>query len=250
LEQITHNNHYVPQFYLKNWSDNGKTLWTYNILVSDKNVPFWDDKSISSIATLKDFYTREIDNKEIDDFEQWFNKDFETPAKITIDKVKKEKRLSADDWNALVNYAAAQYLRTPAKLSNSLNKWRDTMPGVLQKALNNAITKLEKPRFTFNQIESDIDAKLIPMKVNIDKENGILSVNSLVGKGMYLFAIKHLLTKTVDVLKKYKWHIVHAAYNFEWATSDDPVICLNYYSKDNYDFNGGWEKKAAKYFCH
>ncbi|MEL7570097.1 MAG: DUF4238 domain-containing protein [Eubacteriaceae bacterium] len=89
MSQITHKNHYVPQFYLKNWSNNGQTIWTYNILVSDNKVPLWRETAISSTAALKDFYTREINEEEYDDFEKLLNDDFEMPAKIVIDKVKK-----------------------------------------------------------------------------------------------------------------------------------------------------------------
>lgn len=37
-----------------------------------------------------------------------------------------------------------------------------------------------------------------------------------------------------------------AAPGISWPTSDDPVICLNYYGKDNYDFGGGWGKKGCE----
>lgn len=40
-QNITRRNHYIPQFYLKNWSLDGKTIQTYSILVSNANVPYW-----------------------------------------------------------------------------------------------------------------------------------------------------------------------------------------------------------------
>lgn len=40
-QNISHRNHYIPQFYLKNWSPDGRTIQTYSILVSNENVPYW-----------------------------------------------------------------------------------------------------------------------------------------------------------------------------------------------------------------
>lgn len=48
--QITHNNHYVPQFYLKNWSQDGNSIFVYNLLVSDSRIPYWGRKKIKSTA--------------------------------------------------------------------------------------------------------------------------------------------------------------------------------------------------------
>ena len=71
--QVTHDNHYVPQFYLKNWSMDGKTVQVYSVLVSNKAVPLWEEKSISRIASLNDLYTRVEGEMPIDDFETTFN---------------------------------------------------------------------------------------------------------------------------------------------------------------------------------
>ena len=80
-QNLTHRNHYIPRFYLKNWSLDGKTMQTYSILVSNSKVPYWTQQSIKNSAVWSDFYTRIEGDKEIDDFEHWFDREFETPAK-------------------------------------------------------------------------------------------------------------------------------------------------------------------------
>ena len=40
--EITHDNHYVPQFYLRNWSTDGLRVFTYRLLASHPNVPLWE----------------------------------------------------------------------------------------------------------------------------------------------------------------------------------------------------------------
>ena len=57
-QSITHRNHYIPRFYLKNWSLDGKTILTYSILVSNSKVPYWTQQSIKNSAVWNDFYRR------------------------------------------------------------------------------------------------------------------------------------------------------------------------------------------------
>ncbi|WP_158408584.1 DUF4238 domain-containing protein [Desulfosporosinus fructosivorans] len=41
--QTTHNNHYIPQFYLKNWSQDGINIYIYSLLVPDSRNPLLDE---------------------------------------------------------------------------------------------------------------------------------------------------------------------------------------------------------------
>jgi hypothetical protein len=63
--------------------------------------------------------------------------------------------------------------------------------------------------------------------------------------GLWLFEIKHILTNTAKVLLRHKWSIMYP-FGLEWFTSDDSVICLNYYKKGSYDFSGGWGNKGSE----
>jgi len=80
LNQTTHNNHYIPhipQFYLKNWSKDGNSIFVYSLLVPDFRIPYWNHRKIKFTAVWNDFYTRNEGEKEIDDFEKWFDREFE-----------------------------------------------------------------------------------------------------------------------------------------------------------------------------
>ena len=112
--QISHSNHYVPQFYLKNWSQDGNNIYVYSILVSDSRVPYWSLRRIKSTAVWNDFYTRKVGQNEIDDFEKWFDREFETPAKKVFDSLKNNHNLNKDESEVLSRFVAAQHLRTPA----------------------------------------------------------------------------------------------------------------------------------------
>ena len=80
MRQITHDNHFVPQLYLKQWSDDGIHIWAYRILVSHENVPEWDYRPISGVAYQRDLYTSYDNGQEVDDFEKWLETEFENPV--------------------------------------------------------------------------------------------------------------------------------------------------------------------------
>jgi hypothetical protein len=118
------------------------------------------------------------------------------------------------------------------------------MPALFEEVLQKIPQQLEANLgITSRKPQISQEVNLIPIKISIDKEIGQVRVDSLIGKGMYLFALKHLLTKTINVLEKHQWHIIHAADGISFPTSDDPVICLNYNSEHEYDFKGGWSNK-------
>lgn len=242
--QTTHNNHYIPQFYLKNWSQDGISIFAYSLLVPDSRIPYWSRKKIKSTAVWNDFYTRNEGQKEVDDFEKWFDREFESPVKKVFDNLLKGHDLDKDESEKLSRFVGAQYLRIPARLNGLMARWRTEMPTLFEEGLQKISKQLEaNPQIIRRQPQISEEANLLPIKVSVNKEMGQVKVDSLVGKGMYLFALKHLLTKTISILGKHQWHIIHAADDVSFPTSDDPVICLNYNSEHEYDFKGGWGKK-------
>lgn len=85
--------------------------------------------------------------------------------------------------------------------------------------------------------------QLWPMKVVVDKENSMVEIKTVVGRGLYLHNLKCLLSSTLKVAECHDWQILHASEDISFPTSDDPVICMNYRNEHDYDFNGGWGRK-------
>ena len=235
---ITHRNHYVPQFYLKNWSQDGNKIWVYSLLVPHSKVPYWKEKSIEYLAVWNDFYTRNNGEKEVDDFERWFNKEFETPTEPIIQKLIEGKSITRQEEILLTHYVMAQDLRVPARVNFILDE--------AKKSLNSFMAS-----FSFDNVKEEDILKarhdeindILPINVHLDKEKQGVEISTFVGKGVYLFALKHLLTSTVKKVEHYRWHVIHASDGVSFPTTDDPVVLLNYYNKEKYDFNGGWNAK-------
>lgn len=125
MPQITRDNHFVPQFYLKKWSKNGTHIWAYRTLVSHQSNPEWKLRAIRGVAFQRDLYTSIENGEEIDEFERWIESNYEQPVQESIQKVIKNKNLTNLDWECLALFVAAQDVRTPTSYLESMKRWKN-----------------------------------------------------------------------------------------------------------------------------
>ncbi len=169
MNQVTHDNHYVPKVYLKQWSDDSLHVWAYRLLVSNENVPEWQHRSMDKTAFLRDLYTEIENGEEIDEFEKWLEFEFENPVQKSIRKVLKDNPLSSRDWELLASFLGAQDTRTPQSYLESTERWERTLPDLMQKTLDNSVRKLEDEEFRKNiEVSSNDESSLF---------NGVLEIN-------------------------------------------------------------------------
>lgn len=258
MQQITHDNHFVPQLYLKQWSDDGIHIWSYRILVSHEKVPEWINRPIRGVAFQPDLYTSFENGKEIDEFEKWLEEDFEKPVQESIKKVLKNNDLSALDWERLATFLGAQDVRTPLSYIDSMERWRKTLPKLMQDTMEKSVNKLEdmksrgekphNPPITDNQfLKTTLTIQIQPPNES-DTEHGYIRASINTGRALWIESQKLLLSKTITALQGHKWSIVHPAKGYQWFTCDHPVIKLNYYDNGNYDLKGGWGNKGTNIF--
>ncbi len=236
-KNITHKNHYVPQFYLKNWSKDGKTLYVYSILVANENIPLWKQVSIRNTAVWPDLYTRKNEVEEIDDFERWFSSEFEAPGKPIFDKVIRGKELSDSENILLSKFIIAQKIRTPAMLGTILDLGREKFSVAMEKVMQKFIHEvaeginLSKKHYV---VQDDPD---IPIAITFDRKNRLLESKMLIGKSMYLHMIKHLLSTAEQYIHKYYWQVIEADSRISFPTSDNPIVYFNYLGNGCYNFD-------------
>src|SRR5207245_423998 len=119
-------NHYVSCLYLKRFAASPGRVWTYRTLVAHSRVPVWKLAAIKGVAYRAHLYTRLAAGVPTDEIERWLNADFETPAEEALMKATADMRLSPTDWHNLVRFLAAQDVRTPARLAENLQRWKDS----------------------------------------------------------------------------------------------------------------------------
>jgi hypothetical protein len=245
-DQLTRANHYVPQCYLKRWANSSGKIWTSRLLVPDERVPVWKQCSIRGVAHHQNLYTRLVEGQESDDVEQWLNEEFESPAQVSIDRAVAGERLTPDDWHRMIRFLAAQDVRSPARLHESMRRWHRTLPEIVQSTLEESVATLKQKNHSVRSAEllRHPYADYFPMRVSKqlapDSPDAIIGVETVAGRGLWLFSLKHLLTSTLRVLSRHKWTVLICPEGQMLATSDDPVIKLNYRSPGDYNFDGGW----------
>ncbi|SDD45001.1 Protein of unknown function [Paenibacillus sp. UNCCL117] len=241
MKNLRKNHHYVSQSYLKAWANNHHRVWTYRTLVSHNAVPEWSQSSIRSIANHQHLFTRTIVGDESDEVEVWMDQEIESPAQIALSKVRSNEPLNGQEWECLLRFVALHHIRTPAYYVERMESWKKEMPRILEGAMKSAISKMKanKSQGHNSAPESDPDSKMIPMKltkeINNNSEMGQLKSELILGRGLWLFAIRHIMSNTYKVLNNHSWSILRAPEGMEWITSDNPVVRLNYYGAGSLD---------------
>lgn len=214
----------------------------------------WKQRSVKGAGRLSHLYTRIAAGKETDDIERWLDREFEAPAATPLQKATSGCRLTDVDWRHLVRYLAAQMVRTPAYLLENLPRWNADAQSLLNSTLQESVQKLEAAKNTGKAIElpEAPNSEYLPLrviaKVQPGKKIGQLGAEMVVGRGLWLFNMRHLLSGAGAArrLHEHRWSILAPCEGLTWFTSDDPVIRLNYYELGRYDFKGGIAKSGTE----
>ena len=247
-EQVSRDNHYVPQTLLQRWSLDGTTLFARRLLVSDPRVPEWQRAGFRGLAYQRDLYTSSLPQDEADAFEKWIASDFERPASDAIDKLLNGTRLRRTDWHSLALLFALQDLRTPASFFAQMERWDKELPELLEDTTAAALRewglqagrKVEHRRTTL-PAENHF-AGLFDISVERPDEPGAqayVRASVTIGRRFWLASIRHLLTGAARVLRDHQWSIAEAEEGQEWPLTDHPALKLNWRGPTDYDFGGG-----------
>lgn len=241
----TRDNHYVPCLYLKHFASESGHLHRYRILVSKPTIREWKRVHVSGVGYHSHLYTRTLAHGDSDEIEKWLNLYFEEPAKGSISKAVNDERLEKEDYRLLVRFLAAQTVRTPAFLIENLPRWREQMKTQLEESSKNLKKELERAHATGPPIRKEpvSNSEYFPLRVTSelskDGKSGVIKTETVVGRGTWIFSMRHLLTSTLNRLSDHRWTILSAEDDLPWFTTDDPVVRLNFRNPSDYDFKGG-----------
>lgn len=256
MPNITRDSHYVPQATLRRWSDDDNHVYAYRTLVSRPEVPVWELRSIRGLACQRDLYTCFSGGQEVDEFERWIAKEYEEPGLEAISKLLARARLSPSDWLHIVRFVATQDVRTPLTFIEWMRRWDQEIPDVLEKSLRDAIDALQRARAEGIALvdKTKSNAFSESLRVHIETESQSISgagqamirAEVTVGRSLWIASMRHLLTGVADVLCRQRWSVIEPFGDEEWPLTDHPVLRLNYYRPDHYDFGGGWGRAGSE----
>lgn len=254
MAQFTRDNHFVPQAYLRRWSDDGTQVYGYRTLVPDNRVPEWTLRPIRGVAYHRDLYTSFVDGEEVDDFETWIKTEFEDPAFQALEKVASNTPLGPSDWERLAVFMAAQDLRTPASYLELTGWCEKELPGIVGQSVRRSVHRLEEaqkqglklvPREGPDPLSDFFRVRIDPGG-NSEEAQPSIRTEVVVGRGYWVANMRRLLTGPAQIARQHKWSIAEPAGATEWITCDHPVLRLNYYyEQGTYDFKGGWGSQGT-----
>jgi len=248
MPNIARDSHYVPQATLRRWSEDGQHVQAYRILVSHSEVPEWTLRSIRGLAYQRDLYTTFAGGQELDEFERWIAKEYEEPGFDAVNKLVARHRLTPSDWISLARFVAAQDVRTPLNFIESMQRWDQQIPAILENTIRESVRKLQEAKNQGVRLEppkdpnafSELFRVQIEPPVDPNSEEALIRADVSAGRRLWIATMRHLLTGAAQVLCQHRWSVVEPHHNEEWPLTDHPVIRLNYYQPGQYDFRGGW----------
>jgi hypothetical protein len=158
------------------------------------------------------------------------------------------------DWQRIARFVAAQDVRTPLNFIERIRQWKKQIPETLEKIVKEAAEKIarDNPQTVSVPQESVANPLADAFRVHIDRpdEPGlgptVLRAEVSSGRGLWLASMRHLLTGAANVLTTHRWSVVEPHGGEEWPLTDHPVLRLNFYEPDRYDFGGGWNRPGTE----
>jgi len=246
---IARDSHYVPQAMLRRWSEDGKNVWAYRVLVSHENVPVWELKSIRGLVCQDDLYTTFSGDQETDEFERFITS-LEEPGQAAIEKLLARSKMKPSDWRAIAIFVAVQSMRTPLAFVEITRRTERHA----QEALEELIEKYEAlgmivpgdagpapPNFLSGMMKVSIE----PPSAGCDKAGMRADIKS--ARSVWMATQRHHLTNNVQHIIKHRWRTASPSGDEEWPLTDHPVLTLNYYERGKYDFEAGWGKPGSEF---
>ena len=251
---VTRANHFVPQGLLRRWSSDGLALHTYSLLVPDSRIPVWSLRPIKSLAMHRDLYTVVEDGRDSDETEKWFAREVEQPGLEASERLINGRKLSRDEWHAVIRLYALQEMRTPQSFVEQMQRWDKTLPEILNHTLKEGVTELQRARaegrpVTAKPLAGNAFAGAFNVKVKRSDEpdgDATLSASGVVGRRLWIAGIRHVLgSKPMERLLRHQWRVLTPAPGYEWPLTDHPALRLGYRSADDYSFSGGCGRRNA-----
>lgn len=242
--QITHHNHFVPQFYLRYWSSNGNTLLDYKLVVEDDREKTWRTTSLKTACTWGDLYTQRISGSDVDDIENYFCDEYEAPVSAILRKISSGAALSKNDINSLVNFWLIQHFRTPAYLIKNAKQTEEVFDQITNK-IPDIVAKF------FYEIELGITHPVVhepaqfnpfpvqPIETDIDFEKGTIKSSISLGRASFLSSIASLVNGSVgNRVRNFNWTIVRPPREHYFLTSDNHAIAFGAYKYNKIEVDG------------
>lgn len=240
---------------IRHWSDDGLSVQAYRILVSHPGVPEWASRPIRGLAYQNDLYTTVVAGREIDETENWIEKEFETPGLRAVDRLLDGTKLHDQEWKRVGRLVAAQDLRTPLNYFESMRRWDQDLPELVKNTLHKAINRISEATAQGIKLVSKNETTPLSDLFRVRIENSIdgnpetagIHAEIALDRRLWIASMRHILAgRIAKIFSQHKWSLVQPYGDEEWPLTDHPVLRLNYNGPEQYDFGGGWGNPGSE----
>lgn len=216
-KQKPRNHHYVPQGYLRGFTESSNTLYAYN-----KEVKRIRQTSTKAIAYSRDFYT--VDEKDSSEVEENLGR-IETVVIPVLSKIVTDDDLSNANRADLAIYIAVQYGRTPAAKARMDEVVTILTTNETKTIMAEAANDEAKYQEMVERIKSDDPGRYVPSRETLIEwvlKPGPMAKVSM-DKGAYVKQFFENAEYTSEGLLRTKWIVVTAPRGSSFITSDNPI---------------------------
>lgn len=240
MAQRTRNNHFVPQFYLRQWQSSdenlrqGKYVYSYPWLTEHDARKKWSTCNIAHTASQHFLYTVECEGVLDNSLEDALSC-LESKIPAVIAKLNDPSTLSDTDKILLMEFIAVQSVRTPVWWRKLLNNTDDRVQRILRsdervimrENLHNAIHNLIFPT------KDLLYTKLHYIATKYDKTELVhLKRQEYPGyydefdEYDYLFFVSGLMLVAIGEAIRTEWYLLKAPDDCHFITCDNPVAII------------------------
>lgn len=219
MAQSNRKQHYIPQCYLRNFSDDGKFLWVYNKSTSKAHT-----QAISNTAFMKDFYRiadKVIDGKLINDVNRFEKEFFANSIEPQFNSYLNLIKNKTKDWLSNPNHSPVLDRETKELFSAFIAIQHLRMPNIKDMHID-AMKKANQERFEiiksfYKSTRNEVDQDCIDnISMEYDDE-----LNSL--EHFYVYGDQELINSIQDQLINKIW-IFYVSEDKNVFTSDNPIL--------------------------
>jgi len=136
----------------------------------------------------------------------------------------------------------------------SLKRWNFEIPAALKYAIPPLLDNYRQVKTEFITVDPipKTNALSEAFRIHVEPSPNAVSdpvtfvLEPISDRVLWISNIRRLLTTTVHKICRLCWSVAEPYGSEEWPLTDNPVLRLNYYSPEKYDFGGGWDNKGSE----
>lgn len=240
-KKLPKNHHYIPQFYLRGFSLDGKHLHILDKKASGPDL-MYRRQTIESIAYEKQLYTYRNTDGEKETLEDMFG-EIEGKAKISIEKLSEKKKLTLEERSWLALFISLIQLRTPASKNEMLGADQQAREKIMRMSFNAPRDFIKK---RFEAIGHKLNDEELDDTINFAQDE---KRSKVVVDYPPEYWIRRMLLLSSDLallMSSFVWEVRHADKPFAFLTSDNPFLLIPGEKPDPFHGVGLITPKAKK----